>query len=190
MKHNGWHNKWHIGTMKHNAWHKETSISFDFSRSHGTICSMSSVVPTLPETLAAVEVLVRAGVSDESVGRAVREWLMHPRSPSSPVTPASTQSGEGAHPVASLVPPSLPEPVPEAPARKFEFVKVRFSEGAATNIAIPTALFLLLVERWGGEKEARGVARALAKEAPLDVDNRSAWVTQRLTAGLTSGLSA
>lgn len=135
---------------------------------------MTAVVPTLPETLAAVDVLVRAGVSDESVGRAVREWLAQHRQelgsppPNVPGPPLE-------------VPAPAPQVTPAAqPSRKFEFVKVRLSDETVTNIAIPLALFQRVVLQAGGEKAARSIARELAKEAPATSENRSSWVAQRL----------
>lgn len=168
---------------------------------------MITGTPTVPETLAAVAVLTRAGISDEAIGRAVREWLG--RQVLSPNLLATEESGFGGRNPPGGHNPSTPaglgaaspdsraySPISHAEARvevrepeqqgsntvnKGSIpLKVRFADGTATNILLPESLLVKVALRFGGDLAARKLARELAKSAPATVKNRSAWVAEAL----------
>lgn len=154
---------------------------------------MISIVPSLPETLAAVEVLSRSGVSDEAVGRAVREWLS--KSPkhqainpfdvplpasSSPVAPAFPEPP----PIAVMTP--VLGPISRAVVKDTVMIKVRYPDGSVTNISLKGSLFVLLIARFGSDKAARDAARSVALAAPSSAKNRSGWVAGELSKQLAS----
>jgi hypothetical protein len=60
-------------------------------------------------------------------------------------------------------------------------LKVRFSDGTATNIILAAAILDAVAKKSGGDDAARKLARKFAKEAPADTPNRSKWVTEALT---------
>jgi hypothetical protein len=150
--------------------------------------------PSVPEALAAVGILARIGVSDEALGRAVREWLAKAQD----AEPTSSHPTLGSGALSASRPVQAPRtPIDEgtaaasasssltvASSRGIETgvvpLKVRFGGGSATNITIPTTLLVQLATKLGSEAAARAAARDCAKKAPLDAKNRSAWVVAAL----------
>lgn len=124
-------------------------------------------------TLSAVRVLANAGVSDRVLGSVVRELLGSP----GVVAPVPGFAASAVAPVpvppaaTAPAPPALPEMVP---------VKLRFPNGKATNIAVPSSIFAAARKKMGSDVAARKWLRELALAAPASVGNRSKWVQQRV----------
>lgn len=148
-------------------------------------------VPISGETLAAIQTLVRAGVSDVAIGRAMRDLLLAADGDRlSPVSGASLTehrppSGSSATAEPALHPeaasgtssaaegPSLAGMVP---------LKVRFATGKASNVSIPAKLLHLVGVKLGSDEAARQRIRDLAKEIAEDASNRSGLIQAALNA--------
>jgi hypothetical protein len=121
--------------------------------------------------------LVQAGVSDETLGRALRDLLMAPSSMET--TEMATLTGPAEQTPESgalLAEPAAPGLVP---------LKVRFANGKASNVSIPAQLLQQVARKLGGETEARQRVRDLARDIPADVPNRSGRIQAALTELLT-----
>jgi hypothetical protein len=156
---------------------------------------MRANVPISADTIAAMRTLVQAGVSDEAIGRAMRDLLMAGESDTLTATPATRLEEE--------VPPSgpatgTPVSVSEAPATYAQptaplpppapviagtvALKVRFQDGKSSNVTIPAQLLHDVGLRIGGEEAARQKVRDLARAVPDTVANRSGWIQSELSA--------
>lgn len=151
---------------------------------------MDTSVPSLPETLAAVDTLYRSGISDEVVGRVMREWLS--KNPAQPDTrrvlapptelaPAPDSVNLSVRPTASATFTGSATKKVGTVEKDIVPIKVRYPDGSATNISVSRSLFVQLSASCGSDKAAREKARALALTAPADAKNRSGWVSAELS---------
>lgn len=156
---------------------------------------MNTNVPISGETLAAIQTLVRAGVSDVAIGRAVRDlllaadgdrfspmsgsnWAEHRPPGGSSATAEPTLHPEGPPSSSSAAEtPSLAGMVP---------LKVRFATGKASNVSIPAKLLHLVGVKLGSDEAARQRIRDLAKEIAEDASNRSGLIQAALNAFLAN----
>lgn len=89
-------------------------------------------------------------ISDEALGRAVRELLASERN------------------------------APARPAQRLVTLKVRTAAGEPTCVSVPKALLDAAALALGSHEAARARIRDLAKQAPAGVRNRSGWIQDHL----------
>lgn len=152
----------------------------------------------MQETLQAVRVLALAGISDEALGKAIREYVCNAgltaeqQRPSGAMSPA-LDPAPTAHVTHAPERPLAASSVVGRPAPEKEElvpIKVQLSNGTPTNIVVPRVLLERVARLKGSEAEARKVARELVKSTPPG-EKRSGWVVAELTklVGAESGLS-
>lgn len=151
---------------------------------------MNTNVPISREALAAMRTLVEAGVSDEAIGRALRELLLGadgdrlaqrrvatwtesaaPGGIDATGTPAVHSDAELAT-VPSIGSPPLAGMVP---------LKVRFATGKPSNVSIPAQLLQRVAIKLGSEDAARQRVRDCAKTIAENASNRSGLIQAALT---------
>lgn len=200
-QHIWWHITAHYGTFTGTFAHASTRWHMESVGKRGVLIErlghschtrhMKTNVPISGETLAAIQTLVRAGVSDVAIGRAMRDLLLAadgdrlsplsgtswteqrpPGNISATAEPTlHTEASPGHAGAASS--PSLAGMVP---------LKVRFATGKASNVSIPAKLLHLVGVKLGSDETARQRIRDMAKEIPEDASNRSGIIQAALNA--------
>lgn len=72
--------------------------------------------------------------------------------------------------------------------RHFKRITVKDCEGQRTTVCLPWAFFQTVCEHTGGPRKATAWVRELSREAPLNVQNRSGWVQDRIQESVRSKL--
>lgn len=169
---------------------------------------MSTPMPLSADTLVAMRTLIQAGLSDEAVGRALRE-LLCPRPLSSATAMYGANTPASAWPTVSASPEPRERPVPDdhpgesefrpdsdsttlsstkaAPVTGNEVLKVRLSNGKPSNVTIPGQLLIDVAAVLGSVNAAREKVRQLAKQVPETAETRSGWIQLQLTQLILSG---
>lgn len=150
---------------------------------------MNTIVPISADALDAMRTLVVAGVSDEAIGRALRELLIGgdlERQALRRVPGWSESAAFGARP-ATGVPTVIPEDIPTqsgpatgSPLAGMVPLKVRFATGKPSNVSIPAHLLHQVSLTLGSEEAARQQVRDLAKEIAEGASNRSGLIQAAL----------
>lgn len=148
------------------------------------------MVTSSASVLHALEALAEAGVSDEFLGKTVRELLRQPLSRARAPEPSLM-------PESSAPSPPPPEPaghsrVRQAPAAQPsltgtapEIVTFRGADGVRSSVSIPPETWTKVLNRHAGDAAAaRAQVRETAAAAPPGA-NRSQWTSQQLLAPLT-----
>ncbi len=121
----------------------------------------------MPSAVGLLTAMANAGVSDEVLGRTVRELLGQAEQWATPVVAAEA-------------------PVERLPPRRRALATVKFKLGSGeTSVSVSKSLLHTLAQRTGSIKEARNEIRDLARRAPVSAVNRSGWVQDRLAKRLS-----
>jgi hypothetical protein len=152
---------------------------------------MQQNVPISIDALAAMRTLVQAGVSDEAIGRALRDLLLA-SSEDVLVTMSSSPRAEQQPPDGPAIgTPTLHPETPAAPSVAAPAapvlagavpLKVRFADGKTSNVTIPAQLLYRVAKKLGGDDAARRRVRDLALDVPENTSNRSGWIQSALNA--------
>lgn len=152
---------------------------------------MATTAPTIVETLKAVLTLADAGVSDEALGKAVREWLRAQRTEAGAESPKVTIPGQGPTdsarapqvptstlPLSASTTPHLPSP----PAGESVLIKVQVDGKQPTTVKIPGGLWrsFVALPSLGSESSARAKIREIAKKAPPE-ESLTIWMKLQLS---------
>lgn len=135
--------------------------------------------------------MAQIGLSDELLGRAVRELLSAETKRASTPLRAAHQQEPRASTDVSTPRYSAPSPTPPSPplsgksseASEDDLVplKVRFPSGGATNVVVPRLQLTQLAKTLGADEEAaRRWVREKVQAAPPGISNRSRWVQQQI----------
>lgn len=153
---------------------------------------MATTAPTILETLKAVLTLADAGVSDEALGKAVREWLraqraetavegakaalLEERSRGTGTDPQTPQNS----PTASVTEALQASPSPAS--TESVLIKVQVDGKQPTTVKIPGGLWksFVAIPSLGTESAARARVREIAKKAP-PAESLTVWMKQQLS---------
>lgn len=190
--------------VRHTSWHTLRCAAVRVATVPAQ-CQNSGMLTLPVDTL---QSMMAAGLSDELLGRAVRELLHKGTATATSTSGAASQQSAAAAPPEALASrvahtgPNATAPAtawtgragPAAQQRRSEPVagapsspprndlvplKVRFPDGSATNIVVPREMLDKLAAVEGSVELARQRLRLLAQSAPADTSNRSRWVQAR-----------
>jgi len=147
------------------------------------------------DTLEAIRTLVKVGISDEAIGRTMRDLLTltpTPLSAEKRVESTRTPSDSKQDLSSDSTPPEsgiqkqthrlmTKSKLAFDPSEKgcFSF-KVRFEDGSVSNVTIAKQVIHAGGQVLGDEEAARKKVRTLAKQAPLTAPNKSKWIQEKL----------
>lgn len=140
---------------------------------------MGNAVAT-QDKLGLIKALASECVSDETLGRVVRELLdqvktnaptIIPQQSISTITPKK-HSNRSAKATKST--PAAGQPLDQIR------IEIHIPDHGRTTISIPSDIYGELIKRSDSEAAARMKIREIAKEIPLNVPSRSAWVQDQL----------